>query len=51
METGERRIRLLHHPGQAGVRQAPPRVGDRRHVVDDIAQRRGLDEQNLGHDR
>jgi hypothetical protein len=28
-----------------------PRIGDGRHVMDDVAERRGLDEENLGHDR
>src|SRR6266849_4972092 len=51
MQTCQRRIILLHHPGQPGVGQMSARIGDGRHMVDDITERGGLDEQNLGHRR
>jgi hypothetical protein len=42
---------FLHHPGEARVGQMAPRIGHGRHVMDDVAERGRLDEQNLGHDR
>src|SRR5262249_23736413 len=49
MQAGPRRLILLHHPGQTGVGQMAARISDGGHVVDDITERGGLDEQNLGH--
>src|SRR6266849_1728724 len=49
MQARQRRIILLHHPGQPGIGQMPARIGDGRHVVDHVTERGGLDEQNLGH--
>ena len=51
MQTHERRERLLHHPRKAQGRAPRARLGHRRHVVNDIAKRRSLDEQNVGHGR
>ena len=51
MQARERRIGLLDDPGEPRVGKMPPGIGDRRHVMDDVAERRGLDEQNFAHDR
>ena len=49
MEADQRRERLLHHPGEARAGQPAPRLGERRHVMDHVAERGGLDEQDVGH--
>ena len=49
MQSHERRERLLDHPGKPRLRQPPPRLGQRRHLMNDIAERRRLDEQNVRH--
>src|SRR5258708_12367609 len=49
MQACQRRIILLPHPGQPGIGQMPARIGNGRHVVDDITERGGLDKQNLSH--
>ena len=49
MQPHQRRKRLLHHPGKSGVR--PPRagLGQRRHVMDHVAERGRLDKKHIGH--
>src|SRR3954471_2158950 len=40
---------LLAQPRQPRLGPRPARLGHRRHVMDHIAERRGLDEKNVGH--
>jgi hypothetical protein len=49
MERRQRCEILLHHPGKAGVRHSAARLGQCRHLVDDVAERGGLDEQYFAH--
>src|ERR1700704_3849469 len=49
MQPHQRGECLLDHPCQARIRQVPPRLGDRRHVMDDVPERRSLDEQDVSH--
>src|SRR3981081_3272733 len=49
MQPHQRGECLLDHPCKARIRQVPPRLGDRRHVMDDVAERRSLDEQDVSH--
>src|SRR5262249_34439461 len=41
--------RLLHHPAKPRVRPLGPRLRQRRHVTDHIAERGSLDEQDVGY--
>jgi hypothetical protein len=45
----QRGKRLFHHPGKPGGRPMAPGLGQRRHVMDHIAKRGRLDEQDIGH--
>ena len=47
VQADQRRERLLDNPGDPGIGQMLPRVGDCRHVVHDVAERRGLDEEDV----
>ena len=47
MEANKRCKRLLHDPGKLRLRIVPARLRQGRHVMDDVAQRGGLDEENV----
>jgi len=49
MNLDERCERLLHHPAKPRARPLGPRLRQRRHVTDHIAERRSLDEQDIGY--
>ncbi len=49
MQPHQRREGFLHHPADARLRPVPARIAHRRHVMDHIAERGGLDEQDIGH--
>ena len=49
MNLDERRERLLHHPAKPRGRPVSPRLRQRRHATDHIAERGSLDEQGVGH--
>ena len=47
MQPHQRREGFLHHPANARIRPVQAGIGHRRHVVDHIAERGGLDEQDI----
>ena len=49
MQPNQRREGFLDYPADARLRPVPARVAHRRHVMDHIAERRGLDEEDIGH--
>jgi hypothetical protein len=49
MNPNQRRECLLNDPGEPRLRALTPRLGQRRHVMDDVAERGSLDEQDVGH--
>jgi len=49
MQPNQRRERFLHHPADARIRPVATRIAHRRHVVDHVAKRGRLDEQDIGH--
>src|SRR5262249_24123143 len=49
MNPNQRREGFLNDPREPRLRAVPPRLGQRRHVMDHIAERGGLDEQDVGH--
>ena len=49
MQPDQRRESLFHHPADARLRPMPPRIAHCRHVMDHIAKRGGLDEEDVGH--
>jgi hypothetical protein len=49
MQPNQRRKGLLDYPADARLRPVTARIAHRRHVMDHIAERRGLDEQDIGH--
>jgi hypothetical protein len=49
MKPHEGRERLLHHPRKSRIRKPAARIRQRGHVMDHVAERGRLDEQNLGH--
>src|SRR5262249_44905619 len=49
MNLHERCNRLLHHPAKPRGRPLAPRLRQRWHVMDHVAERGGLDEQDVGH--
>ena len=49
MKPHQRRETLLDHPGKPRLRKMPLCIRQRRHVMDDVAERRCLDEENLAH--
>jgi hypothetical protein len=55
-DVGDRRVQshqrskgLFHQPDETRLRQRSARLGHRRHMMDHIAKRRCLDEQDVGH--
>ncbi|MPN58837.1 hypothetical protein SDC9_206553 [bioreactor metagenome] len=46
MQAGNRRKDVFHAPVDGRLREMSPDVADDRQIVDDIAERRGFDEQD-----
>ena len=49
MQAHQRRKSLLHQPGESRIAARPPGIGQGRHVMNHIAERRCLDEKDVGH--
>ena len=49
MQAHQRRKRLLDEPGESRIGTRLAGVGQGRHVMNHIAERRCLDEKNVGH--